>query len=106
MIIYAQGWYTQKHFEEEIYLAEDAKPRYSNESRGYKTKGYSYKDRYIHDKECPECGGMSVYKDEWATQISYKCMSRSCRHNWFEAKIFPKKEEASRTPDGVELIIE
>lgn len=74
-------------------MAEEAKQHYGTESRGYKTKGYSYKDRYIHDKMCPECGGTSVYKDEWATRISYKCMRRSCRKNWFEDKVFPKKEE-------------
>ena len=77
----------------EFFLTEEKKPRYSNESRGYKTKGYSYKERYIHDKNCPECGGNSIYKDEWATQISYKCMKRSCRYNWFEPKVFPTKEE-------------
>lgn len=75
-------------------MAEDRKQHYPSESRGYKTKGYSYKDRYIHDKMCPECGGTSVYKDEWATRFSYKCMRRSCRHQWFEDKIFPKKEES------------
>lgn len=69
------------------------KPKGSNESRGYKTKGYSYKDRYIHDKNCPECGGNSIYRDEWATRISYKCMKRSCRYNWFELKEFPQSEE-------------
>lgn len=73
-------------------MAEEKRQHYPNESRGYKTKGYVYKDRYIHDKMCPECGGTSVYKDEWATRFSYKCMRRSCRHQWFEDKIFPKKD--------------
>lgn len=67
--------------------------KFSIESRGYKTRGRSYKDRYIKDKICPECGGNSVYKDEWATRYSYKCMKRSCRHNWFEDKVFAKKED-------------
>lgn len=75
-------------------MAEKKQTFYSPESRGYKTKGRSYKERYIHDKVCPECGGTSVYRDEWATQISFKCMKRSCRHNWFEAKVFPKKDDA------------
>ena len=74
-------------------MTENLRQHYPNESRGYKTKGYSYKDRYIHDKMCPECGGTSVYKDEWATRFSYECMRRSCRFQWFEDKVFPKKEE-------------
>ena len=59
---------------------------YNMKSRGYKTKGYTYKDRYIDDKICPECGGTSIYKDEWSTIISYKCIRRSCRYQWFENK--------------------
>lgn len=67
-------------------MAEENKPKYDVQSRGYKTKGYSYKDRYINDKMCPECGGSSVYRDEWNTTVSFKCMKRSCRYNWFEQK--------------------
>lgn len=67
-------------------MTEKQKPLYSNESRGYKTKGYSYKDRYIKDKICPECGGNSIYKDEWRARISYKCLRRNCRYHWFEVK--------------------
>ncbi|UNY40041.1 hypothetical protein KLEB273_gp109 [Bacillus phage vB_BauM_KLEB27-3] len=60
-------------------------------SRGYKTKGNSYKHRYV-EKICPECGHNKAYKDEWRTRNSYKCMKRSCRHNWFIA-IDPKTKE-------------
>lgn len=56
------------------------------ESRGYKTRGRSYKDRYLKDVICEECGGSSVYKDDWGTTISFKCLKRSCKHNWFEHK--------------------
>lgn len=56
------------------------------ESRGYKTRGRSYKDRYIKDKICEECGGNSIYRDDWGSTVSYKCLKRSCRHNWFEQK--------------------
>ena len=66
-------------------------PVYNNFSRGHKTKGKSYKERYI-EGQCPECGYTTIYRDEWAQTISYKCMKRSCRHNWFEAKVFPNKE--------------
>lgn len=65
---------------------------YNMQSRGYKTKGNSYKDRYVEDKFCPECGGTSIYKDEWSSVISYKCIRRSCRYQWFEHKNKPKKE--------------
>lgn len=57
---------------------------YNMQSRGYKTRGNSYKDRYVKDKICAECGGNSIYKDEWRTTISYKCLKRSCRHKWIE----------------------
>ena len=76
-------------------MVEQKKPHYGGESRGYKTKGYSYKDRYVKDKPCPECGGLSAYRDEWNTQISYKCMKRSCRYNWFEPKV-PSKVEVPK----------
>lgn len=66
---------------------------YNMQSRGYKTKGNSYEDRYVNDKVCPECGGTSIYKDEWRSTISYKCISRSCRHNWFEKKANEIKED-------------
>lgn len=79
-------------------------PQYNNQSRGSKTKGYSYKDRYLKDKECPECGGMSVYKDEWHTKISYKCMKRSCRYNWFEDKFKPVEPEPADTDTDMDLI--
>ena len=75
-------------------MTEQQKPVYPNESRGYKTKGYSYKDRYIKDKICPECGGNSIYKDEWTSRISYKCLRRSCRYHWFE-----NKEIAGKAPN-------
>ena len=60
--------------------------KFSIESRGYKTRGYKYKHRYVKDKICPECGGNSAYRDEWGNRVSFKCMKRSCRHNWFEKK--------------------
>lgn len=69
-------------------------PQYERRSRGHKTKGYSYKDRYVNDQMCPECGGTSVYRDEWHTTISFKCMKRSCRYNWFAQKEIVPKEEA------------
>lgn len=65
-------------------------PFFINSSRGHKTKGNQYKERYV-EKECPECGYERAYRDEWTQTISYKCMRRSCRHNWFEAKVFEKK---------------
>lgn len=70
-------------------------PQYERRSRGHKTKGYTYKDRYIHDKMCPECGGTNVYKDEWHITISYKCMKRSCRYNWFEQKEIKREKDTS-----------
>lgn len=75
----------------------DETPKYDIRSRGYKTKGYSYKERYLKDKMCPECGGTSVYKDEWNTTISFKCMKRTCRYNWFESK--PPKEKVAETTE-------
>lgn len=58
---------------------------YSTQSRGYKTKGASYKDRYV-DIECPECHNERAYKDEWKTRIKYTCLKRACRHQWFAKK--------------------
>lgn len=69
-----------------------AEPTYPNFSRGFKTRGNKYKDRYVHER-CPECGGTSAYRDEWHTKISYKCLRRDCRHNWFVDKEFPKKNK-------------
>lgn len=63
------------------------------QSRGYKTKGNSYKDRYINNKICPECSGTSVYKDEWNTITSYKCLRRSCKHQWVEDKNRKKEKQ-------------
>lgn len=55
----------------------------SNISRGHKTKGSSYKDRYV-DKVCPECNHTRAYSDTWRTRIAYSCMKRDCRHKWYE----------------------
>ncbi len=57
---------------------------YINQSRGHKTKGNSYKDRYV-DIPCPEpgCGHQRAYKDTWKTKYAYTCMKRSCRHKWY-----------------------
>lgn len=65
--------------------------KFINKSRGHKTKGNKYKDRYV-DKPCPECEYERAYKDEWHTKIAYTCLRRSCRHKWYEDK-FPKKED-------------
>lgn len=69
--------------------------QYSSKSRGYKTKGNTYKDRYV-EKECPECGHMKAYKDEWRTRVAYSCMKRSCRNKWYEA-ITPVQTEMEET---------
>lgn len=58
---------------------------YINQSRGYKTKGNSYKDRYV-EVICPECGHNKAYKDSWRTRDSMTCMKRSCRHKWYIKK--------------------
>lgn len=73
-------------------MSENKKLGYYMQSRGYKTKGHKYKDRYVDDKICPECGGNSIYRDEWNTVISYKCIRRSCRYQWFESKNPEKRE--------------
>lgn len=57
-------------------------------SRGYKTKGNEYKDRYV-EKTCPECGHNRAYKDTWRTRIAYTCLKRACRHKWY-TKLDPK----------------
>ena len=72
---------------------DNNKAQYNMQSRGYKTKGNSYKDRYVKDKVCAECGGLSIYKDEWTSTISYKCMNRSCRHQWFEKVVREDKDD-------------
>ncbi len=66
--------------------------QYAAQSRGYKTKGNQYKDRYV-DKECPECQNERAYKDEWKTRIKYTCLKRKCRHIWYEQRIIEKKED-------------
>lgn len=76
--------------------------QYSSRSRGYKTKGADYKDRY-RDKECPECKHGRAYADEWRTRIAYTCLKRSCRHKWYEVKEVKPVQE---TEVVVESIIE
>jgi len=58
-----------------------------NLSRGHKTKGNTYKERYVQNP-CPECGYEKAYKDEWRTRNVFTCMKRSCKHKWYE-KRFP-----------------
>lgn len=65
---------------------------YNTQSRGHKTKGNTYKHRYV-DKECPECHNLRAYKDEWKTRIKFTCLKRDCRHMWFEKIEFPKLTE-------------
>lgn len=65
---------------------------YNAQSRGHKTKGNVYKDRYV-EKECPECGHGRAYKDEWKTRVKFTCLKRVCRHQWFEKKFFPNQEQ-------------
>jgi hypothetical protein len=64
---------------------------YINQSRGHKTKGNSYKDRYV-DAKCPDCGHERAYKDTWKTRLAFTCLKRSCRHKWYEA-IEPATQE-------------
>lgn len=63
-----------------------APAQYTTQSRGYKTKGNEYKDRYVEIK-CPESGclGERAYKDTWKTRIKYTCLKRNCRRVWYEA---------------------
>jgi hypothetical protein len=64
-------------------LSTEKKPYdYINHSRGHKTKGNSYKDRYV-EVECPECGYHKAYKDEWKGKYAYTCLKRSCRKKWY-----------------------
>lgn len=85
-------------------------PNYNSDSRGHKTKGNSYEDRYTKNvgdsKKCPECGNESLYRDEWKTRISFKCLKRDCRHHWFEQKFSnaPRRPRPS-TADKVAQII-
>jgi hypothetical protein len=60
---------------------------YNNQSRGHKTKGASYKERYVNDVVCPNpiCGHNKAYKDTWTTRIVYTCMKRDCRTKWYVA---------------------
>lgn len=69
---------------------------YINQSRGHKTKGNSYKDRYV-DAVCPDCKHTRAYKDTWKTRIAYTCLKRSCRHKWYEP--IDKEENIEETVD-------
>lgn len=73
-------------------MSEAANHQYSSRSRGYKTKGNTYKDRYV-DQECPECGHSRAYKDEWRTRIAYTCLKRACRHKWYGVKEITPTED-------------
>lgn len=72
-------------------------PHYQMTSRGSKTKGASYKERYV-EKECPECQHHKAYRDIMKTKVAYSCMKRNCRHKWYEdigdlrPKFVPKKK--------------
>lgn len=70
--------------------------QYRMVSRGSKTKGNSYKHRYV-EKICPECSHNKAYEDVMKTRVQYSCMKRNCRHKWVEpignrvARPVPKK---------------
>jgi hypothetical protein len=64
-------------------IPKTAPAQYTTQSRGYKTKGNEYKDRYV-EKECPDCKNPRAYKDAWKTRVKYTCLKRNCRHVWFE----------------------
>lgn len=66
-------------------MSNEGGNQYIGRSRGFKTKGNTYKDRYV-DKICPECGHVRAYKDEWKTRIAYTCLKRACRHKFYENK--------------------
>lgn len=66
---------------------------YANHSRGHKTKGNSYKDRYV-EIECPVCSNMKAYKDTWRTKIAYTCLKRSCRNKWY-VSLTPEEIQAN-----------
>lgn len=57
---------------------------YHMPSRGHKTRGRSYKHRYRKDIICPECGRNSVYRTKVLTLITYKCLNRSCKNEWYK----------------------
>jgi hypothetical protein len=71
-----------------------APAQYTTQSRGYKTKGNQYKDRYVEIK-CPEpnCSSQRAYKDAWKTRIKYTCLKRDCRHVWFHVIDIPAKND-------------
>lgn len=71
---------------------------YINQSRGHKTKGNTYKDRYV-EVECPECKHMKAYKDEWTTRIAYTCMKRSCRKKWYVSLTIEEIQAKSRAKE-------
>lgn len=73
-------------------MEQKAPVQYSEQSRGYKTKGNTYKDRYV-EKECPQCQNPRAYKDEWKTRIKYTCLRRNCRHVFYEVKEFNSNTE-------------
>lgn len=62
-------------------------------SRGGKTRGAKYKHRYIK-MQCESCTNDHVYIDRWHTILSFKCMRRECKHEWFKKRWEP-------TPDGL-----
>lgn len=62
------------------------------QSRGYKTKGNTYKDRYV-EKECPECSYPKAYRDTWRTKFAFTCQSRQCRHKWYGERCVHTGEE-------------
>lgn len=72
-------------------MSEKGNPQYLSNSRGYKTKGASYKDRYV-EKTCPECGHNRAYADRWRTRIAYTCLKRDCREKWY-VRIDPQTGE-------------
>jgi hypothetical protein len=65
---------------------------YNAQSRGHKTKGNTYKDRYV-ENTCPECQNPRAYKDEWKTRVKYTCLKRACRHQWYEKKTFIRDQD-------------
>jgi hypothetical protein len=74
-------------------LSNEGGNQYIGRSRGFKTKGNTYKDRYV-DKKCPECGHDRAYQDVWKTRIAYTCLKRACRHKFYEAIVpVPKVNE-------------
>lgn len=73
-------------------MSNESGNQYIGRSRGFKTKGNTYKDRYV-EKNCPECGHGRAYKDEWKTRIAYTCLKRACRHKWYESISLVKETE-------------